>query len=114
MTRLGAIGGDREALVTSRHELDRAIEPFRRERDQRRAGGYLASRAEGAADIGTDHAHLVRFYVQRFCHGVLKAVDELAWLIDRELAIGPCTGGGEQLDRLWCCVGVEYSASTTI
>src|SRR4051812_5485271 len=100
MTRFGAISGNREALVTGGHQLYRPIEPFCRQCDQRGARRHLTSRAKCPADIGTDHAYLVWLYVERFRDAVLEAVNKLAWLIDRERAVGPCTGRGEQLDRI--------------
>ena len=59
VARLGAVGGDREALVAGGDQLDRPVEAPRRGRDQRRALGHRAARAEGAADERRYDADLV-------------------------------------------------------
>src|SRR5262249_19004835 len=48
---LSAIAGDREALVARRDQLDRAVEPFRGDRDQRGALCQRPARAERPTDI---------------------------------------------------------------
>src|SRR5438067_9997611 len=100
MARLGPVAGDREALVARGDQLDRTVQPARRDRDQRGALGQRAARAEGAADEGRNDMYFLGVDAELLGEAVLEAGDVLAPLPHRQLAVGPGAAGGEQLDRI--------------
>ncbi len=82
----GAIGGDGEPLRPGGDQLHRPVQPLGRQGDDRRALGQRTARAEGAADVGRDHMHVVRRDAQLLGDSVLEAPDILAGFPDGQLA----------------------------
>src|SRR5205085_5770256 len=100
VARLGPVARDRKTLVARGDQLDRTVQPARRDRDQRGALGQRAARAEGAADEGRNDMYFLGVDAELLGEAVLEAGDVLAPLPHRQLAVGPGAAGGEQLDRI--------------
>ncbi len=100
MARLGPIGRDGEPLIARGNELDRAVEPAGRERNERGARRHGALGPERTADKMAHHMNLVGIDAEALGDAVLEAIDELARLVDGELVAFPHAGGGEQLKRI--------------
>ena len=103
----GAVGGDGEALVAGRHQLDRPVEPPRRDGDQRGALGQRAARAEGAADKGRDDADVRRVDAELLGQPVLEARTRSGWA-SQTVSLPPSQAQVvvNSSIGLWCWVGV--------
>ncbi len=96
----GAVGGDGEALSPGGDQLHRPVHPLGRQRDEGRALGQRAARAEGPADVGRHHMHVVGRDAELLGHAVLGAPDVLAGFPHGQLAARPGADGGEELDGI--------------
>src|SRR5215472_11988885 len=99
MTRFSAIRGDREPMRPRGHEANGTLNPFRRQRDQRRARRHSAARSESAAHEARLHAHIVRLHPELARDAAPETVNELTRLDDGEPVARPETGRVEQLER---------------
>src|SRR5436190_17465570 len=86
MARLGAVGCDGEALITGGNQPDRAIETAGSNGNPGRTGGGAAPRAEPAADIARDDAHVFQLEAELFCDGGAQAMHELTGFVDDQTA----------------------------
>src|SRR5215470_7303658 len=97
---LGAIRLNGETLIARHHQLHGTPQALGRQRRQRGPWRHLPLRTESTADIRTDDVDLLRFDAEPLRNARAQAIDELAWLVDRELAVAPGTGRREQLERI--------------
>src|SRR4051812_23247026 len=92
VTGLGAVGRDRKTLVARGHELDRAMESARRQRDKRGARGHRAFGAKGTAHKEAHDINLVRIDAEPLRDAGLEPVNKLAWLINGKVVTTPHAG----------------------
>ena len=79
--RLGSVAGDGEALIARGDQLHRAVEPARRDSDQRATLSERPARPEGAADERRDDMYLVRVDAELLGKAMLEPGDVLAWYL---------------------------------